>query len=93
MTEVINPDSLFMDSGSFSLWTRAAKWAKENGLDEPWGFYDTEEFWSYIDGYASFIKKNHRGIDLYANVDVIPNPELSWRNLRYLEDEHDLRME
>lgn len=43
-----------------------------------------------MDDYAAFIKKYQLGIDLYANVDVIPNPELTWRNQKYLEDKHNL---
>ncbi len=38
-----------------------------------------------MDSYAEFIEKYRAMIDLYSNVDVIPNPELSLRNLRYLE--------
>lgn len=88
--------SHFLDSGSFTLWTRAATYAKESGCG-PLDFYDTEEFWSYADSYVRFVKKYRRGIDLYANIDVIPLPswkkesecepaaELSWRNQRYLE--------
>ena len=81
--------SHFLDSGSFTLWTKAAKYAKENDTGK-WEFYHTDEFWKYMDDYAAFIKKWKRGIDLYANVDVIPNPKLSWRNLKYLEDKHGL---
>lgn len=82
--------SHFLDSGSFTLWTTAAKYAKENKCGK-WDFYETQEFWDYIDAYAEFIKKYSYAIDLYANVDVIPNPELSWRNQKYLEKKHGLR--
>ena len=76
--------SHFLDSGAFSLWTAAAKYAKENNCDV-WKFYDTKQFYSYMDAYAAFIKKYKVAIDLYANLDVIPNPELTWRNQLYLE--------
>ena len=79
----------FLDSGAFSLKTRAITYHNENGGD-PWGFYDTDEFWQYMDAYAVFVKKYAVGIDYYANVDVIPNPQLSWRNLKYLEKQHGL---
>lgn len=81
--------SHFFDSGSFTLWTEAHKYAKEHGCDE-WAYYDTEAFWAYVDSYAGFVKKYRHGIDLYANVDVIPHPRLSWRNQRYLEKKHGL---
>lgn len=82
--------SHFLDSGAFTLWTKAAKYAKEHGCGR-WDYYDTDEFWQYMDDYAKFVKKYQVGIDLYANVDVIPNPKLTWRNQRYLEKEHGLK--
>lgn len=82
-------ESHFLDSGSFTLWTRAAEFAEENGCSQ-WDFYETAEFWQYVDDYAAFIKKYQYGIDLYANVDAIPNPEITWRNQRYMEGVHGL---
>lgn len=79
----------FLDSGAFTLWTKARKYAEENGCGR-WDYYDTDEFWQYVDDYAAFVKKYSKAIDLYANVDVIPNAELTWRNQRYLEDKHGL---
>lgn len=92
--------SHFLDSGTFSLWTRAADFAKKHHTDL-YAFYDTRPFWRYLDEYAAFIKKYKRGIDLYANVDVIPDrsisggdrraPELTLRNQKYLEEKHGLK--
>lgn len=82
--------SHFLDSGSFTLWTKAAEYAEANPKKGKWGYYDTEDFFTYMCDYAAFIKRYARGIDLYANVDVIPNPELSWRNQQYLEKEYGL---
>lgn len=76
--------SLFLDSGAFSQWTLAARYAKENGGDRR-AFYDTVAFWQYLDDYVAFVKKYRPYFDLYANVDVIPDPELTWRNQQYLE--------
>lgn len=82
--------SHFLDSGSFSLWTKAAKYAKAKPGRGKWDYYDTKSHWRYVDKYAAFIKRYSYGIDLYANVDVIPNPELTWRNQQYLEKQHGL---
>ena len=79
-------NSHFLDSGSFTLWTLADEWSKETG-NSKWDYYDTEEFWSYMEGYAKFVKKYKLGIDYYANVDVIPNAELSYRNQKWLEEQ------
>jgi hypothetical protein len=83
-------NSHFLDSGSFTLWTRAAEYAKENHCENKWAFYDTPEFWEYADSYAAFVKEYADAVDHYANVDVIPNPKLSWRNQEYLENKHGL---
>lgn len=92
--------SHFLDSGSFSLWTQAAEYAAKHPKKGKYGFYDTDAFWEYVDQYAAFIKKYKAGIDLYANVDVIPDrslpmgdeiaPVLTLRNQKYLQDEHGL---
>ena len=74
----------FLDSGSFTLWTKSAEYAAANKCGR-YDFYETPEFWQYIDAYSEFVKKYTVAIDLYANVDVIPNPELTLRNQEYLE--------
>lgn len=81
--------SHFLDSGSFTLKTKAAAYARANRTS-PWDFYETPQFWDYIDAYAAFVKKYAAGIDVYANVDAIQNPKLTWRNQKYLEREHGL---
>ena len=87
------------DSGSFSLWTVAAKWAAEVDPQTKKrvrpratvaDYYNTKAFWAYMDRYAAFIKEHAHAIDYYANVDVIPDPVLTFRNQRYLEKEHGL---
>ncbi len=81
--------SHFLDSGAFTLRTTSVKWGQENS--RPWrDFYETDEFWKYMDDYAAFIKEHQVAIDLYANVDVIPDPELTYRNQKYLEKKHHL---
>jgi len=81
--------SHFLDSGAFTLWTTSIKYAEENNCGR-WDYYNTKEFKEYMDKYAAFIKKYKIAIDLYANIDVIGNPELTWRNQKYLEKKHGL---
>jgi hypothetical protein len=83
-------ESHFLDSGAFTLKTAAKKYAREHNRG-PWDYYDTDEFWAFVDGYAAFVRKYRIAIDLYANVDAIPNPELTYRNQKYLENKHGLR--
>jgi hypothetical protein len=46
------------------------------------------EFRNYCDRYAQFIKENQQYGILFVNVDVISNPELTWKVQRYFEEEH-----
>lgn len=77
----------FLDSGAFSLYM--LKVARRDGVDG-FSFYESDEYWDYVDGYASFVKNNEGAIDFYANVDVMFEPRLSWRTMRYLKEEHGL---
>ncbi len=83
--------SHFLDSGAFTLWVQAKKYAAENGGSLA-AYYDTKEARQYLKRYAKFVtnEENACAIDLYANVDVIGNPELTYRNQKILEDKYGL---
>jgi hypothetical protein len=89
-------ESHFLDSGSFTLKTKAIQYATENKGKSEWDYYSTKEFWDYVDQYCEFVKTNRIAIDFFANVDVIPNskgepnPKLTWRNQKYIEDHHGI---
>jgi hypothetical protein len=90
------PESHFLDSGSFTLWTQAEEYAKENKCGE-WEFYETDAFWDYVDKYVAFVNKYKHGIEHYASIDVLPfrgqrkapkgksSHALTWRNQKALE--------
>lgn len=84
----VNPSRLFIDSGAHSLYNIEAFPIKSP--HRRYDYYKTERFWKYVDNYANFIKEHTDSIDFYANVDVIHNPELSWKVQKYLEEEHGL---
>lgn len=68
--------ALFLDSGAFSL-------RRKKGITEA-------DYLKYMDGYADSIRKLGDRITFYANVDVIGDPDQTWRNQQYLEKEHGL---
>jgi len=76
--ELHKPCSMFLDSGVFSLLNKSQ--AAQN--DE---FFDTDEFYLYMDEYSRFVGKYGHMFDVIANVDVIGNPKLTYRNQKYLE--------
>lgn len=81
---------LFLDSGAHSLYMKHAR--PILGSSRQYKYYSldgktlTNRFRRYLDSYADFILRHKDGIDVYASVDVIFNPELSWTSLKYLED-------
>lgn len=77
----------FLDSGAHTLYT-----LKEinTGHRDNYKWYRSRSFRNYLDAYATFLKAHKDSIDHYANVDVIFEPELSWKALKYLENEHGL---
>lgn len=76
----------FLDSGAFTLKTRAAEYAARTGKDER-AFYDTKTHWHYVDAYCRFVRDHWQAIDFFANVDAIPHPDLTWRNQDYIEQQ------
>lgn len=92
--------SMFMDSGAHGLYNRHAKMSGQDGynlrgspelLAKRYAYYTTKDFYDYVDKYAAFLKANMDGIDFYVNVDAIFHPELSYKALKYLENEHGLK--
>jgi hypothetical protein len=74
----------FFDSGAFSIAKKALVYYQEHE-GYRWAYYDKPEFWTYMEKYVQFVKQYKDAFDLYANVDVIGNPELTWRNQQWLE--------
>lgn len=79
---------LFIDSGAHGLYNEHVS-AKVH-LKSKYDWFKTKDFWKYVDAYAEFIKAHESSLTLYANVDVIFNPKLSWEVQQYLEQEWGL---
>lgn len=82
---------LILDSGAHTLYTEEVlkKGLQlafgSNAKDAGFGYYETDVFWEYVDKYGQFIKEYGSGLDAFVTVDVIFNPELSWKVQKYLE--------
>ncbi len=85
--ERTNVNQLFLDSGAYSLYMSQAN-NKVKG--SKYAYFDTKEFWTYVDSYAKFCQKYAKYLDYYATVDAIGNPEITWKVQKYLEDEYGL---
>ncbi len=82
--------NFFLDSGAHSLYNKYVRTTEGTRETHNFKFYESDKFWNYVDNYANFIKKHIDSIDIYVNVDVIFNPELTWKVQKYLEDQHSL---
>jgi hypothetical protein len=81
----VNP--VFIDSGAHGLYN---EFVKNVGGKNGYLWYETDEFKKYLDLFAKFVKDMNGKIVNYANVDVIFNPELTYKSQKYLEEEHGL---
>lgn len=87
--------AFFLDSGAHSLYTEHV--LPQKGRKDRYQYYVepgttkfTSQFKAYLDAYAKFVRKYKAGMDHYATVDAIYNPEISWKSLMYLIKEHGL---
>ncbi len=76
--------NLFLDSGAHSLYNDRIRKAKDHL------FYETDEFWKYVDDYCIFLKEHKDKFRVYVSVDVIFNSEMTWKVQRYMEDVYKL---
>jgi hypothetical protein len=80
-----------LDSGAHTLYTEEVlKKGNKLAFGRPdkgtgFGYYETDAFWDYVDKYGEFIKEYGQGLDAFVTVDVIFNPEMSWKVQKYLE--------
>jgi len=76
---------LVLDSGAHSLYTKEVM--RKN---DDYSYYESDAFWKYVDDYCEFLKVHKDNFAFYVSVDVIFNPELSWKVQKYMEDVHKL---
>lgn len=80
-------NGIFMDSGAHGLFN---EYVKDSRNHSDYSFYKTKIFWDYVDSYAIFMKKNKTYFSLFANVDVIYNPKMTWEVQEYIERKYNL---
>ena len=84
---------LFIDCGAPSIYNKLSKrpgsghqgaHMKYRRYDD-FAYTDTAEYKQYRRRYAKFLRTNKQGITEYPNLDVINNPELTYKNQKWLE--------
>ena len=87
---------VFVDCGAPSLYNKLSRKMEKKGVmgssmkDRKYDSYDyvqTDEYKQYRTNYIKFLHDNSAKIDIYSNLDVINNPELTFKNQRILESE------
>jgi hypothetical protein len=88
---------LFLDSGAFSLGPLVDKgklkgdMIYQDGKSVEQSWYDSNEFKAYMDRYANFVKEHQQDIDIFVNVDVLDDPDRTYKNQKYIERKHGIR--
>lgn len=86
--------NLFVDSGAPTLYNTLVRKNKKSGVMgahisdrkyDDFSFVETDEYKQYREEFIQFIKANKSLINVFANLDIINNPELTWENQLYLE--------
>lgn len=88
---------IFLDSGAFSFYNRLSKAKSANASDTGMGrgiqhahlntydYVKSEAYKTYRQGYVDFVKEHGEILEVHANLDVIGNAELSYKNQKWLE--------
>jgi hypothetical protein len=80
---------LFLDCGAPSLYNNLAREKKSKGImgsfladrkKDSFEFLETSEYKDYKKKYIQCLVENAREFDLYTNLDIINNPEETWKN-------------
>lgn len=72
---------LMIDSGAHSLFKEHIGTSR----NRDYTFFESDVFWKFVDEYVLFLKDDGEKFSAYVNVDVIFNPELSWKVQKYME--------
>ena len=86
--------SLFLDSGAPSLYNKFMRAGNDGSImgslmkdrkHDDFSFIKSKEYLDYKQEYGEYILQNKDLIDVYVNLDVINNPEETWKNQEYYE--------
>ncbi len=84
---------LFLDSGAFGIYNKLSKSSKDGSamsslkgrrLDD-YSYTKSNDYKEYRKQYAYFLKNNKKHFSIYANLDVIGNAELTYKNQKWFE--------
>lgn len=81
----VSVGSFLLDSGAHTLYNRVVLDAGKTRETTNWAYYHTPAFYQYIDEYCQYVIEHKDSIDVYATVDVIYNPALTWKTQQYIE--------
>ena len=81
---------VYVDSGAHTLYNFHVRDNQDyNSLmqqgKDPFAFYDSKEFNSYLEDYIEFLHINKEHLEFYVTLDVIKNPKRTWEVTKYME--------
>lgn len=86
--------NLFVDSGAPTLYNRFFRNNTKSGAmgasisdrkHDDFSFVDSDQYIAFRESYVNFLLEHKGSVDAYANLDVINNAELTWKNQKYME--------
>ena len=88
---------VFIDCGAPSLYNKLSRDKELNSRGtmgtvmsqrkfDDYSYTETKEYDAYRQAYIEFMLKHKHEVDVYSNLDVINNPELTWKNQQILEE-------
>lgn len=86
--------SLFLDSGAPSLYNKFVRASGSGSLmgsfikdrrRDDFSFVKSKEYLKYRQEYGEYILQNKDYLDVYVNLDVVNNPEETWKNQEFYE--------
>lgn len=75
-----------LDSGAHSIYTDAHL-RKKIPIES---FVESDAFQQYLEDYVDFVKAHKDRFDFYVNLDIIGNPQLSWKIQKLMENTYHL---
>lgn len=86
---------IFLDSGAPTLYNQLARKKTDNATymgtflkdrkNDDYSWLEKEEYLLYREEYIEYIKQHRDDLEVYPNLDIINNPEETWKNQKYLE--------
>lgn len=92
---------VFLDSGAPTLYHKYARQKTDKGgymgaylkdrKHDDFSWLGNPEYLAYREQYAQYIHEHKAELEVYTNLDIVNNPQATWENQKYFEEEWGLK--